>query len=256
MLRTALAVASALVALAFGLSTFERYLLRRSRQYAAWTAALGLFVLGALALAWGSELGWSSMSFRLFYAAGAVANVPLLAAGQVYLLARKRTADVVFALTAVVVSVAFGVVLADPFTAKLPVDRLPKGDEVFRLGPRIMAAVGSGGGATVLVIGTVIGIIRIARSPTAVPGAGRRTIGLALLSVGTFVLSASGLFNSVLGEMSAFAVTLMIGIAILFAGFLLSTGNPRTNASFQPGRVEDLGDPQGAPDQLAAKTVR
>ncbi len=223
MFRTALAIAAALVATAFGMSTYERWLLRRSRQYLAWTVAMALFVVGALALAWGSQLGWSSMAFRLFYAAGAVTNVPFLAAGQLYLLVRKRTADIVFGIVTVLCSLAFGVVLSDPFTDSLPVDRLPKGDEVFRLAPRIFAGVGSGGAAIVLAVGTIIGIVRIVRARTVIPHAGRRIAGLALITLGTFVSGASGLLNSVLGAMSAFSVTLTVGVIILFAGFLLST---------------------------------
>jgi hypothetical protein len=199
---------------------------------------MALFVVGALALAWGSQLGWSSMAFRLFYAAGAVTNVPFLAAGQMYLLVRKRTADLVFGVVTVLCSLAFGVVLSDPFTHSLPVDRLPKGDEVFRLAPRILAGVGSGGAAIVLVVGTVVGIIRIVRAHTIVPQAGRRIAGLALITLGTFVSGASGLLNSVLGAMSAFSVTLTAGVVILFAGFLLSTASASTAASSAERRRE------------------
>jgi hypothetical protein len=229
--RTALAVAAALVATAFGMSTYERWLLRRSRQYLAWTVAMALFVVGAFALAWGSQLGWSSMSFRLFYAAGAVTNVPFLAAGQMYLLVRKRTADIVFGVVTVLCSLAFGVVLSDPFTHSLPVDRLPKGDEVFRLAPRIFAGVGSGGAAIVLAVGTIIGIVRIIRARTVISQAGRRIAGLALITLGTFVSGASGVLNSVLGAMSAFSVTLTLGVVILFAGFLLSTASTAAGSS-------------------------
>ena len=41
-------------------------------------------------------------------------------------------------------------------------------------------------------------------------------------AAGTLVLGASGLLNSVLGEMDAFAATLALGVSILYAGFLLA----------------------------------
>lgn len=237
MFRTAIAVFAALVAVAFAFNTYEHWLLRRTRQYLAWTIAMMLFAVGAGALAWGSEIGWSSMSFRLFYAAGAITNVPFLAVGQLYLVARKRTADIVFVVVSVVASFAFGVVLATPFTKALPTDRLPRGDEVFGLAPRIFAAVGSGGAAVFLVGGTILGIVRIAkaRRRQPIPGARRRIAGLALLTLGTFVSGASGLLNSVLGAMSAFSVTLTLGVIILFAGFMLSTSSAASGASRAPG---------------------
>lgn len=227
-MTTALAAASALVAVAFAFSTYERWLLRRSPQYFAWTVALALFVVGASALAWGSSVGWSPLAFRIFYATGAVANVPVLAAGQMYLLVTRKTADRIAQVLGLVLAFTVGVVMTDPLTASVPADRLPKGDEVFHAWPRVFAAVGSGVGATVLVVGTVLGVVRIARANryAQVSGARLRMTGLGLLALGTIVLGLSGLFNSVLNAMAAFSVTLMLGVTILFAGFVLSTTGP------------------------------
>ena len=43
-----------------------------------------------------------------------------------------------------------------------------------------------------------------------------------VIAVGTLVLSAGGLLNSVVDEMNGFAISLVVGIAIVFAGFLLT----------------------------------
>src|SRR6266536_1837458 len=75
MAQTALAVAAALVALAFSMSTFERWLARRRRHELAWSAALLLFALASACLAAGAATGWNEPTFRLFYLFGAVANV-------------------------------------------------------------------------------------------------------------------------------------------------------------------------------------
>jgi hypothetical protein len=53
-------------------------------------------------------------------------------------------------------------------------------------------------------------------------------VGNLLIAAGTAILSASGLLNSVLGEMDAFAVTLTVGITVLFAGFLVATAPATT----------------------------
>ncbi len=227
MMTTALAVASALVALAFAFSTYERWLLRRSPQHLIWTIALTVFVVGAGALAWGSAVGWSPLAFRVFYAAGAVANVPVLALGQLYLLVDRRAADRIARVLGLLTAFAVGVVMADPLTNSVPTDRLPQGDEVFHVWPRVFAAVGSGVGATVLIVGTVLGIVRIARADRA-PAARQQMAGLVFLALGTVVLGMSGLFNSVLNAMAAFSVTLMVGVVILFAGFVLSTAGGST----------------------------
>lgn len=216
-MTTALAVAAALVALAFACSTYERWLDRRRRHELAWSVALALFSLAALALAAGAAMGWSPLTFRLFYALG-VANVPVLALGTVYLLAGERRGDQVAAGVGLAVAFGAGVVLASPLTAPLPRHELARGSEVFGAGPRIFAAVASAGGALVIFVGALLSAIRFRR--------GRMLWANVLIAAGTGVLSASGLLNSVLDEMTGFAVTLVAGISVIFAGFLVATGAP------------------------------
>jgi hypothetical protein len=47
-----------------------------------------------------------------------------------------------------------------------------------------------------------------------------------LIALGTLILGAGGLLNSVLDEMDGFAISLVAGITVLFVGFLL-TNAPR-----------------------------
>jgi hypothetical protein len=230
MLTSALAIGASLVAFAFGCMTFERWRLRRLPQDLAWSIALGLFVGGALALAWGASVGWSPLAFRVFYAFGAVLNVPFLAAGQLYLLVRRRTADIVQKLISLLAAFALGVVLFAPMKAAVPSDRLPQGSEVFDAAPRVLAAVGSGLSAVIIFGGTAFGLLRVLRAKRAarrngesIPGAGRRLAGLGLLATGTVMLSLSGTLNSRLGAMRAFSVTLTVGVTLLFSGFALSS---------------------------------
>jgi hypothetical protein len=207
----AVAAAAALVALAFALSTFERWLARRRPQELAWSAALCLFTLGALSLWLGASLGWAPWSFRLFYLFGAIVNVPVLALGSVYLLAGRRTGHVVAAVLAVALGFAAGVMAITP-VGHVAANELPQGSQVLPALPRVLAAIASAGGAITVFAIAVWSIVRR-----------QRVAGNALIALGTAVLSASGLLNSVLGEMDAFAVTLAVGVTVLFAGFLAST---------------------------------
>lgn len=215
MLETAVAVGAALVSLAFALSTYERWRARRRRHEGAWATALVMFCVAAGALAAGSQLGWSPALFRVFYLFGAILNVPFLALGTVYLLAGPRRGDRVAAAVVVVGAFAVGVLVAAPFTHDIPRDALPRGSEVFGAWPRVLAAAASSGGAFVIFAGAVWSAWRVRRARTIVANA--------LIAGGTAILSASGLLNSVLGEMTAFSVTLLAGISVLFAGFLVAT---------------------------------
>ena len=216
MLHVALATTAALVATAFAMSTFERWLAKRRRHELAWSVALTFFALASLALAAGAAMGWNDVSFRLFYLFGAIVNVPFLALGTVYLLGGERRGDRWAAFVSLLAAFAAGVVLTAPLRAPIPADELVQGSEVFGPLPRILAATCSGVAALVIFGGALWSAWRYRR--------GRMLWANLLIAAGTLVLSSSGLFNSVLGEMDAFAVSLAIGITIIFSGFLVATG--------------------------------
>jgi hypothetical protein len=219
-IQSALAAGACLVAVAFAMSTFERWLARRRRHELAWAVALTLFAAGAAFLWIGAATGWTVGVFRGFYLFGAVVNVPVLALGTVYLLAGRRLGDRWGAAVALFAAFAAGVLLVAPAHTITDVHRLPQGSQVFGALPRVMAAVASGGGALVVGGGALWSAWRQRR--------GRLLWANVLIAGGTLVLGASGLLNSVLGAMEAFAVTLAAGVTILYAGFLLAvTANRR-----------------------------
>lgn len=218
-LHTALATAAALVALAFAMCTFERWLAGHRPHELAWSVSLAMFSLASGALAAGAALGWSAVTFRVFYLFGAIVNVPFLALGTVYLLCPRRLADRGAVGVTAFAAFAAGVLAVAPFTAALPRDELARGSEVFGALPRILAASASGVGALVVVVGAVWSAVRVRRA--------RVVAGNGLIALGTLVTGTSGLLNAVLDEMTGFAVTLVLGISILFAGFLVATGGTR-----------------------------
>ena len=183
------AVAGCLVAMALGLSSWERWLARRRPHELAWAGGLALAAAAAAALAWGAGVGWDGPTFRLFYLSGAVLDVPVLALGTVYLQATPRTAGRVALAVALAGAFAIGVMAATPFTARLPRQRLPQGSAVLPALPRVLAAVASAGGALVLLGGALRSGWRARRAGARRP----LVVGNGLIAVGTLVLGASGL---------------------------------------------------------------
>jgi hypothetical protein len=226
MLRIAVAVAAAMVALAFSMSTFERWLARHRRHELAWSVAFALFAVAAAALAAGASNGWNGPTFRTFYLSGAIADVPFLALGTIYLLGGVRLGDRWAAGTTLFVAFAAGVVAVAPFTHPLPTDRLVQGSAVFGPLPRVLAAVASGVGALIVIGGALWSALRTRRP--------RVVLANALIAAGTLILGASGLLNSVVDAMTAFALALLIGIVVLFAGFLVATTTAPATAVVEP----------------------
>jgi hypothetical protein len=190
----------------------------------AWSASFACYAVASLALALGVAGGWNGFVFRLIYAAGAVATVPVLAIGTVYLHYGRRTGDAVAAVTLILVAIGVGIVIGSPFTHALHVDAhaIPQGSKLFGAGPRVFAAVGSGLGATAVIVGSVYSALR-----------GRAALANTLIALGVAANGASGLLNSLVGETRGFVVMLAIGITLLFAGFLRATNafRPGTSAS-------------------------
>ena len=113
----------------------------------------------------------------------------------------------------------------DPFAAPMETvhgTAIPVGKDVFGAFPRVLAAVGSGVGATVIVVGAVVSAVRFARA-RAVPGHGRRAAANVLIALGTLVLSSGGLIQGVAGKDEAFVLTLAVGITVIYAGFLVAS---------------------------------
>jgi hypothetical protein len=231
----ALATSATLVAVGFALSTMDRWLRSRRPHDLAWTVSLALFALGAGALWWAEARGWSLGSFRVFYLAGAVLNVPWLALGTVYLLAGRTVGDRVRWWLVLFTGLSAGVVLFAPTRSDVSGTDLPTGKDVFGVAPRVLAAAGSGVAAIVIIAGALWSVYRLARRRQPTLSGTRRTsssskqlvVGNLLIAGGTIVLSASGTLAGRLGKDTAFSLTLLIGIVILFAGFLVASTTSR-----------------------------
>ena len=237
MLHAAMAAAATLVALAFAMCTFERWLERRRPHELVWTVALSTFALASAALWAGASLGWSSFAFRLFYLFGAIVNVPFLALGTVYLLGGRRVGNATAVGVALFAAFATGVVCVAPFTGTLPRHELARGSEVFGALPRVLAATASGLGAVVVVAGAVWSAARVR--------ARRLVVANVLIAAGTVLTGASGLLNAVFDEMTGFAVALVAGISVIFAGFLVATARPRPASAPQDQELHQGGTEDG-----------
>jgi len=237
--NAALAAAATLVALAFCLSTLDRWLRRRRPHELAWTISLALFALGAGAMWWAETVGWTDASFRVFFLAGAVLNVPWLALGTVYLLAGEQVGRRCRAWLIFLSGMAVGIVLSAPMKAPVTGDELPTGKDVFGVAPRVLAAVFSGLPALIIIGGALWSAWRLVRHrPPALAGVTRNptaprrlVLGNVLIAAGTLILSGSGTLAGRLGKDQAFAVTLLTGIVVLFAGFLVASAPPARRAA-------------------------
>ena len=243
-LNATLAGAAAIVACAFALITFDRWQVRGQPHELAWTIAMTLFAIGSLALWWAEATGWTIFVFRIFFLSGAVLNVGWLALGTIYLIAGTTTGDRIRNYLIGLSAFSIGVVLVAPAKKEISVGEFPSARELFGVTPRILAAVGSGVPALIIIFGALWSTYRVIKksSPTIstrnvriVKSPLRLATSNILVAAGTIVLSASGSLAGRLGKDRAFAVTLLIGLCILFAGFLVATNTSQTTLPVTTG---------------------
>lgn len=236
-----MAAVSGLVATGFALVTADRWQRRRTIHHGAWTIAMSLFAVGSFALWWATSAGWSTGVFRVFFTTGAVLNVSWLALGSVALLFGDRIAVSARRVLALLSAFAIGVMVVAPTTRVVVADEFPRARDHFGTLPRLLAAIGSGVPAVVILAGTAWSVWRLAfrRSRTSArssavlgPSASRLVVSNVLVAIGTLVLSASGSLAGRFGEERAFTITLSVGAVILFVGFMV----PSVQSSTKPGR--------------------
>ncbi len=199
---------------------------RRRLHAEIWTWAFGAYSIATWALVFGLAFGWSSFSFRSFYFFGAIANIPLLAAGSIAL-ANDRAGRVALHVTTLWIVLGFFATFLAPFVGALPASGIPEGSEVFGFtfsidaltlpGPRMFAAI-SGSVGTIIVVGLALTTaVRVRRQS---PQLAR---GNMLIVAGVLVPAIGGSLTA-LGESAALSVSLAVGIILLWWGYRLASG--------------------------------
>ena len=190
-------------------------------QDGAWALALGMFALASVALATGTATGWDNGTFRVFYLFGAVLDVPWLALGTVYLLASRDDRPARPPGSVLVLSgFAAGVLVIAPMDT-VHGTAIPVGKDVFGVLPRVLAAVGSGVAAIVIVGGAVYSAVPVRPRPQgarACPPGGSERAHRARDPRALERRPDPGRRRPRRGV----RVSLAVGITVIYAGFLLA----------------------------------
>ena len=210
---------AAVVATAFAALLARQFLRRRRSHQAIWALALLMYAVASVSVALGAADGWSSGEFRVYWALGAVLNVPFLAQGELLLLVRfPRVRLGLYALLVFVTAYTIAVVRTAAVDATALVEDLPAGREVFGAGtsaqglPRIVSTP-----AYLVLVG---GTLWSARRMRGRPELRDRFWGTLLIAIGATVIAGFGSAFAALGHLLPFSVSLLVGISGMFAGFL------------------------------------
>lgn len=206
-----LALVGAFVAGAFAMRLRQHFRRRRRHHALAWSMSLDLYAIGMVALAIGLLLGWSATVYGVYWLAGALLNVPLLAVGELHLLAptgvRWWWALGVGAALWAITATAISQFDAGALAAASSGGGIPLGADVLAGEPAYAALQPLTLTGTVIVVGgTVWSAVR------------RRRPAVLLIALGVMVAASSSAF--VRSDLDALVpVALTGGVAIMYAGF-------------------------------------
>src|SRR5204863_1040505 len=209
---------AAVVAAAFTVLLARQFLLRRRSYQALWALALAMFAAASVMVFLGVLNGWTTGEFRVYWLLGAVLTVPFLAQGEVHLLLKDRRVA-----NAILLVLLFGTAFAVSRIRSGQVDpralaaHLPSGTKAFRDDRFVlqMARLYSIPAYVVLVAGTLWSAWRMRGRPELRD----RFAGTLAIAIGATVVAAGSAFAAT-GDSTGFSLTLAIGIAVMFYGFL------------------------------------
>lgn len=210
---------AAAVAFVFAVLLARQYVQRRRPSQLLWAIALLMYAAASLAVAIGALNGWSRLTFEVYWVFGAVLNVPFLAAGELQLLVRNRTVGLALDVVLVfLVAYSISVVREAVYDAHALTQQLPSGKHVFGAGspahqlPQWISIPSY----LILVVGALWSAWRMRGRPELKD----RFMGTLLIVLGATVIAGFGSAFAAAGQLAPFSVSLLIGIAVMFWGFL------------------------------------
>lgn len=219
-------LAAGAVALVFALRLGRQFATRRRPYQLLWAMAMLMYGAASLAVVAGVAGGWTRPEYQVFWVLGAVLNVPFLAAGEIDLLARNRTVWSVLGLVLVFVSAyAVATTRVAVFDPSALARDLPSGKEVFGAGtpahrlPQLISIPSY----LILVGGAAWSAWRMRGRPELRD----RFTGTLWIAIGATVIAGVGSAFAAMGNLPVFSISLLVGIAAMFWGFVrASRGRP------------------------------
>ena len=210
---------AAVVAFAFAGLLARQYVQRRRSFQLLWAIALLMYAAASVAVAIGALNGWTRLEFQVYWIFGAVLNVPFLAAGELQLLVHNRTFELALDVVLVfLVAYSISVVRGAAYDSLALTQELPSGRHVFGVGTpahRLPQWI-SIPSYLILVVGALWSAWRMRGRPELKD----RFMGTLLIVLGATIIAGFGSAFAAAGELAPFSISLLIGIAVMFWGFL------------------------------------
>jgi hypothetical protein len=209
-----LPILTTILAALFSAELLSRYRQKGGPHLLWWGIGTATYALGTLTEALTTILGWHPLIFRFWYVAGAFLGGYPLAQGSIYLLMKRRFADLSAAMVSSLIAVAAVLVFLSPLDAsRAEVHRL-SGRVIEWQWVRLISPFINLYSVAFLVGGAVVSAMRFRRSPDL----HNRYLGNVLIATGAVLPGIGGSLTR-FGYVEALYVTELAGLALIYLGY-------------------------------------
>ena len=208
-------ILTTLIALVFAWVVYSRWRERKSGPHLLWWAAgILMYGVGTFTEGFTTLFGWSEPVFRAWYISGALLGGVPLAQGTVYLLAKRKTANMLTAVITPVILIAAVCVLLTPidYSAVDPYrlsGRVMEWQWVRAFSPFINTYA-----LIFLVGGAALSAVRFSRKKATYD----RFVGNVFIAVGALLPGIGGAFTR-FGYVEALYIGEFLGVILIFLGY-------------------------------------
>ncbi len=199
----------------------RQYVERRKMHQLMWTVAIALWTIGVAAEFAATAGGWTAVTYRTYYASGALLIPAWLGMGTLYLVLQRKWADrMLIALG--VLSVA-GILLITTWPLNEAQLQSASGEfvplKIFPFFPvQLVLIVLNTFGALAFILGALWSALHFMRMQSM----GERAVATALIAVGGLVAAAAHSLG-VLSGIELFRVSELVALVFIFIGFVMSS---------------------------------
>lgn len=222
-MNTLIPLISSLISFVFAIIVFRRYVIRKGTYLLLWGIGLVFYGIGGFCEFYYGAFGWNSFVYRAWYLFGAILVAAWLGQGTVYLLVKRRWANVLM----VILLLASLYAAYRIFSAELDPSQLTtsvhtgselSGHAIVTPGVRTLTPFFNLYGTITLVGGALYSAWLFWRKRVLL----HRTIGNILIAVGAMLPAFGGTFSRI-GIPAALYLGELFGVILMFVGFIRAT---------------------------------
>jgi hypothetical protein len=216
-------ILTTVISFAFTVALYKHWQYKPEAKYLMWwTIGTFCFGIGTLTESINTLVGWSVWNMKAWYISGALLGAFPLAQGTVYLLLKKKTADILAWFFIVYIAIASVAIILAPVDMSIVDPARLTGKVMIWTWARMFSILPNTYALIFLVGGAAWSAIQYARKQ----GSGNRVLGNWLIAIGGILPGIGGSFTR-FGYVEMLFVTEIIGISLIWAGYRVMT-QPQT----------------------------